>query len=477
MADLKNVTIDDNGFIKLPSGNRSSQRPSSPPTGTMRFNNEYSTPEVYTTTTWTPTVEATEGLIADYDSLQYQSDTNSINNLLPVENWRIGNGGETGFGANGAAAENRRIWSQDPWGNTAVCWDTPSNDSAQNADGGWNSQNVSIDYFQFHRHTVWIKRPSGGNGSTYLGLRSNDGVDTRTSGGRTTNPYFYSGGWPGSNDTWYLFVGHTWPYKSGTGSDHPESGIYDINGNKIAGMRDYVYRDGASYTMHRTYLFYSSDTTTSHRWHEPRIDVIDGTEPSITDLLTNAHNVWRDSAGGGNDLTPINYPAYDYTEEAVRLDGNNEYFRTKFDREKIGSNFSISLVYRFTGTTGDTYRALLGNQAGDFFVGKDTGNTNIGIQDGNYISNVATGTNAWDGNYHHLVWTCNGNTDTIYLDGTEVGSATFTGANATSPIYIGAESTQYFMHGFLKQVRFFDKTLTAAEIQKNYEAVKHRYNI
>lgn len=474
MATLKNVIIDDSGFIKLPVGNRTAQRPSSPQTGSMRFNADYSNPEVYTSTTWTPTAEATDSLIADYDALQFKEDYRP--RLLPVENWNIGNGSESGFGRNGADNENRRIWSEDPWGNTAVCWDTPSNDAGQNSDGGWNSQNVSIDYFQFHRHTTWIKRPSGGNGSTYLGLRSNDGVNQRTGGNRTTNPYFMAQGWPASNDEWYLWVGHTWPYKSGTGGNHPESGIYRLDGTKFSGGRDYVYRDGATRTMHRTYLFYSSDTNTSHRWFEPRIDVIDGTEPSITDLLTNAHNVWKDIAGG-NDITPINFPVYNDTEEAVQFDGNNEYFRTKFDRTKFGNNFSVSFVYKFSGSTGDNYRALIGNQAGDFFVGKDNGNTNIGIQDGNYINNVATGTNAWDGNWHHLVWTCDGTTDTIYLDGNEVGSATFTGANATSPIYIGAESTQFFMRGYMKQVRFFDSTLTAAEIQKNYEAVKHRYNI
>lgn len=477
MATLKNTVVSDTGFIQLPNGNVN-ERPGSPSTGALRFNSEYGQPEVYTSDLWTPTAENTDTLIADFDSIQFKMDYKP--RLLPVENWRLGNASETFFGQNGATAENRRIWSTDPFGNDAICWDTPSNDSNSNADGGWNSSNVNIDYFRFHRHTVWIKRPIVGNGSTYLGLRSNDGVDNRSSGNRTTNPYHYSGGWSSAygTDEWVLFVGFTWPYKSGTGNDHPETGIYNLRGERVGSCRDYVYRDGATRTMHRSYLFYSTDTNTSQRWWEPRIDTIDGTEPSLSDLLSNRHNKWKNIAGK-SDATAINWPVYNDSEEAVQFDGNNEYFAVPWSRNELDVNnaFTISIVYKFSGSTGATYQTLVGDRNGDFFIGKDTANTNIGVQDGNYINNVATGTNAWDGNWHQITYTLSGTTGTIYLDGVNVGSGTFTGATGGTIMHIGAEALNYFFTGYMRQVRFYTSALSAAEVRKNYEFAKRRYGI
>lgn len=471
MANLKNTTINDTGFISLPTGTVTQR--ASAQLGDLRFNSEISAVEFYKGTHWTPTAEDTHSLIAEYDSGMFKQDYKP--RLLPVENWRVGTGGETFFNQNGSTAENRRIWNTDPHGNSAVIWDTPSNDAASGPDGGWNSSNVSIDYFRFYRHTVWLKRRVVGNGSTYLGLNSNDGVDLRTSGGRTTNPYFYSGGWPGGQNQWYLFVGHTWPYRSGTGTDHPHTGIYDTSGNKIGSCRDYQYRDGATYSMHRSYLYYSTITSTSQQWWEPRIDVIDGTEPSIQDLLTNNHKKWRDTVGG-NDATPVNYPIYNDTEQAVQFDGNNEYCRTRFKINELSNNFTFSIIYKYTGATAATYQALIGNSAEDLFIGKDAGTTNIGVQDGNYNSAVAVGTNAWDGAWHQITYTRSATAGVVYLDGVQVGTGSFTGAGG-SDVYIAGEGVNFFLTGYIKQVRIYNSALSIGDIRKSYELAKKKFNI
>jgi len=471
MATLKNTVVNGSGVISLPSG--TVEQRSGQEQGDLRFNTDTSAVEFYQGAHWSPTAEDTQSLIGEYDSGVFKTDYRS--RLLPVELWNVGTGGESFFGQNGSTAENRRIWNTDPHGNSAVIWDTPSNDSASAADGGWNSSNVSIDYFRFYRHSMWLKRSVVGNGSTYMGLNSDDGVDIRTSGGRTTNPYFYAGNWPGGTNQWYLFVGHTWPFRSGTGSDHPQTGVYDTNGNKISSCRDYVYREGATRTLHRSYLYYSTITSTSQQYWEPRIDVCDGTEPSIQDLLTNNHNKWRDSIGG-NDATPVNWPVYNDTEQAVQFDGNNEYCRTNFKISHFYDNFSFSIIYKFSGSTSATYQALLGNQSENFFVGKNDGNTNIGIQDGNYNSAVATSTDAWDGNWHQITYTRSGSTGTLYLDGVQVGSGSFTGADA-SDVYIGGKGISYFLTGYVKQVRVYNSAITAANVRKSYEIAKKKYNI
>jgi hypothetical protein len=51
MATLKNTTIDDTGFLNLPSGN-TAQRPASPVNGAMRYNSQTGFAEVYTNNIW-----------------------------------------------------------------------------------------------------------------------------------------------------------------------------------------------------------------------------------------------------------------------------------------------------------------------------------------------------------------------------------------------------------------------------------------
>ena len=51
MATLKNTTINDTGFLKIPSGS-TSQRPSSPQIGDFRYNTDDGAFEVYDGSTW-----------------------------------------------------------------------------------------------------------------------------------------------------------------------------------------------------------------------------------------------------------------------------------------------------------------------------------------------------------------------------------------------------------------------------------------
>lgn len=51
MAVLKNTTINDTGSLQVESGN-TSQRPSNPETGFIRFNTDNNSVEIYNGTNW-----------------------------------------------------------------------------------------------------------------------------------------------------------------------------------------------------------------------------------------------------------------------------------------------------------------------------------------------------------------------------------------------------------------------------------------
>jgi hypothetical protein len=209
--------------------------------------------------------------------------------LLDYTVWQAGQVGNVGqFGSNGDSAENHRVLGYDPWGKETVLWEARP-DAVSGADGGWNMTPIPIDKSKMYRFSTWIWRNYAGSGTGYLGLNgygTTAGVLRRDSiGTNDTNPYFFSSGAaPGAN-RWELWVGHVWPEGSGQGAQHPDSGRYTINGPLGSITRDFVWRPETTSARHRSYLYYCTDTGVRQQWAYPRMEIVDGTEPSIRELL------------------------------------------------------------------------------------------------------------------------------------------------------------------------------------------------
>ena len=224
-------------------------------------------------------------------------------NLLGPSNWAAGSGGvaaANGYGAFNAnqstATENNRYLGTDPWGNSALVWQTvPSGDG--NADGGWNTDTISITNTKMYRFSVWVRRTSStGGGTFYFGTQSSTGavqdVGNNTSQG---NPYWtYPATSSLTQNQWYLVVGHVFPYGFLSPTAHPESGYYTTSGGQVTrntgsfagNITDAAWQSTSTTTYHRCYHYYCADSTTRLEFYDPRVDLCDGTEPSITRLLT-----------------------------------------------------------------------------------------------------------------------------------------------------------------------------------------------
>jgi hypothetical protein len=187
----------------------------------------------------------------------------------------------------------------DPFDNTGVIWAGKNNTASSNSDGGWNGSRHPIRNTELYRYSVWVYREVTGNGSFYFGVRgynssnSNVGVKRMNSSlSNYTNPYFTSGtSYMTPSTGWQLIVGHVHPAGTGYIGNHSESGRYNTSGTKRANISyDYIWREDNTQGLHRTYLYYSTDSDTVQLWAYPRVDIIDGTEPSIADLIANAPN-------------------------------------------------------------------------------------------------------------------------------------------------------------------------------------------
>lgn len=220
----------------------------------------------------------------------------SDNNILNYANWKIGQNqttqtsGNTTYYLNGDG--NKIISDTDPFGKQTAVWQTVNNDTTSDADGGWNTADFPIDNTKTYRFSVWVKRKVLGNGSFYFGMygfngATNNGVYRVKDNLHTTNHYFDNRGWNLELDQWYLVVGFMHPHNY-SGSQHPDGGFYKAGSmDKVSslGNGDARWHVDTTSGRHRTYLYYSTNSSTDQRWAYPRVDLVDGTEPTIAQLI------------------------------------------------------------------------------------------------------------------------------------------------------------------------------------------------
>lgn len=210
--------------------------------------------------------------------------------LINMSTWIPGTTGSTAvYIENGDG--NSRLIDSTPYGELGTVWDVSNQDITTGADGGWNTTLFDIDNTKTYRFSVWMRRKNIGNGAAYLGPRgydassSNIGVLVRSSGAVNTNPYFHGANWAYTANDWFLFVGHIWPVGSGTGAAHVDSAVYNTKGIKVSNNIDFVWQALNTKVQHRAYLFDSTDPTTNQQFYDPRVDIISGTQPTISELI------------------------------------------------------------------------------------------------------------------------------------------------------------------------------------------------
>ena len=229
------------------------------------------------------------------------------------------------------------------------------------------------------------------------------------------------------------------------------------------------FQDGADYTTY-DHSFEVKNPQLEAKGHATFY--VDGTRSATASLIDLKRN---------NNID-MSYMSFNSTSQPT-FDGTDDYILTPFTRGTLGDQLTMIAYYKFDGSTGRTYTPIFGGKESgtgtEFFIGKNSGNTNIGVQDGNYSGSFVTGSNAWDGNYHQIVYTYENGSGRIYLDGVEKSAGTFSKCNAAEQITVGSEveGTGYYMIGDIPRVCVFDRVFTAEEVLKDFNANKNRFNI
>jgi hypothetical protein len=203
---------------------------------------------------------------------------------------------------------------------------------------------------------------------------------------------------------------------------------------------------------------------------------------------------WGDLSGNGNTGTLVNGVGYSGSNlGSFTFDGGNDYITTSYDLSWNNTN-SMSLFLTLTPSNITQKRPIIGkgpsawewqlNQIEDdlelVYWNNAGGHSNgpitkiIGVFENNTPISVG------------IVWNHIDNKHYFYKNGTYIGQNTWTNAsinqNRTTGINIGGNIYAWslggsFWLGIIHNVTIYNRSLTAQEIQQNYQATKGRFGL
>lgn len=204
-------------------------------------------------------------------------------NLLNPGNWTIGTGGTTEFTQVGNTTENSRIWGEGPQGQPTILWEAAPEIGSPAHDGGWASQYITIDHNKTYRVSIWIKKTNSEDGTSNFQVSGAGGSLSTLDGTTTGNKFIWYGDLP-VLDRWYLLVGYI--HGSSDASLNHYGGVYDgITGDKLLNTTDFKFQSSTTSLKTTAYLFYARTVGDKEHYYAPRIDEVNGDEPTLTDLL------------------------------------------------------------------------------------------------------------------------------------------------------------------------------------------------
>ena len=200
----------------------------------------------------------------------------------------------------------------------------------------------------------------------------------------------------------------------------------------------------------------------------------------------NSANIGEDSSGQSNELTPIGDAAYadDSTRGGVlQLDGDGDYLTSATFPTGVptglDANYTMAMWFKYAGGS------ISGG--GDFLIGWGTGyvayqTTALSLYPSNglysmwygsgtaFVQNISGSTAVlYDGDWHHVALTYDGNARRLYLNGELVGTKELSGGSPTANNFsightlVGSAIADY--DGFLDDVVICDTVLSQSEIQ------------
>ena len=202
---------------------------------------------------------------------------------------------------------------------------------------------------------------------------------------------------------------------------------------------------------------------------------------------------WTDLSGNGNNGTLVNGPTYSSANGgSLSFDGVDDYVNLGTSKFQYQDNFTLESWFRFpslptnTGAQCSARHPIVYNH--DYGYNLLIGTS--GLLDWNIYNTVSSNRSAnsissvLGSSYFHAVGIKSGTTISLYLNGVLQSSQNLT-TNAVyyvgEPFVIGGfavcGSNRFYSTGNIPVVRVYNRALSAAEIQRNFNAMRGRFGI
>ena len=231
--------------------------------------------------------------------------------------------------------------------------------------------------------------------------------------------------------------------------------------------------------------------------YNPRI-VTDGLvlclDAGNTKSYPGSGTTWTDLSGQGNNGTLTNMDGSNYSDGALSFDGSNEY--VNLTESLIGSNQIQTVTSSYTLEAWINVRSSSGTTSGAASIIGNSGNYGVGMQVGVSNGNPRMNygfrftNNFYGSQFSYDTWThiclsrIHGQSVKAYLNGNLDASFTSTELSVPSEqtynnMRIGNSSPRItgYYDGYISNIRVYNKGLTDAEVQQNFNALRGRFGI
>lgn len=197
-----------------------------------------------------------------------------------------------------------------------------------------------------------------------------------------------------------------------------------------------------------------------------------------------AGSTWIDLSGNGTDCS------LDTSEVSLITSQNVDvlYFDTgisTIDGPSTPNAFTSFTAFKKIGTQTNNYHVLMGGQTHEISIQSNSTlrvgtHTTVGSRKVLDVNESTIGFDILDGEWHIFTSRYDGSTLKSYVNAIEVGSTSKTGT--TTDTYklsrIGCwETDGYQANGYIPFTIMYDRALTQAEVEQNYNALRGRFGI
>ena len=225
--------------------------------------------------------------------------------------------------------------------------------------------------------------------------------------------------------------------------------------------------------------------------HSPRIvtdELVLALDAGNTKSYPGSGTTWTDLSGNGNDGTLLNSPTFNSANGGyLDFDGTNDYVNcgnSSVFNQSGGKSFTVTCWALFNTATqvhNPIFNKSATNGTWEYTLGLNSSRGVSWLTSSNGTNWIGTGVNETislnEWYYYAVGFDYANQVSFASINGKQIYTSAQTGIyNGSRPFEIGRHNDPVrYMNGNIAQVFMYNRALTAAEVQQNYNALKGRY--